>query len=185
MLHKTANGSMSGGAEFEIALIPGSYDFLFWADYGNGHYITTNLREVAVTTDSYRPGAQNDAFACALKQMEWNGNTVFNATLKRPVARMNIHNTSTFDQSNTVSMIYEKLYTVYDVLTGEVSAPRQTQRVSFPETEVGSTLIGEDFIFIPAEGGSISFSVSVGDITKTAGDVPLKSNHNTNIYCSF
>lgn len=71
MLHKTANGSMSGGAEFEIALIPGSYDFLFWADYGNGHYITTNLREVAVTTDSYCPGAQNDAFACALKQMEW------------------------------------------------------------------------------------------------------------------
>lgn len=183
MLHKTMSGNMTGGVQFEIALIPGAYDLLFWADYGNGHYLTTNLRQVTIATDSYRPGALNDAFACALKQVEWDGSP-YNAVLKRPLARMNLHNTQAFDQSNAVSMVYEKFYTVYDVLTGEVSAPEQALAVSFPETTVGSTLVGEDFLFVPAEG-VMSVSVSVGGITKTIEDIPLKSNYNTNITSLF
>ena len=185
VLQKTVNGSLTSGVQFEIALIPGIYDFLLWADYGNGHYITTNLRQVTVTTDSYRPKAQNDAFACALKQVEWNGNTIFNATLKRPVARMSIQNDNVFNQSNTVSIIYGEIYTLYDVLTGEVSAPRKDLTVSFPETTIDSQNIGEDFLFVPATGSMSSLSISVGDITKTVDDVQLKSNYNTNITCSF
>ena len=183
MLRNTLNGDMDEGVQLEIALIPGIYDFLFWADYGNGRYLTTNLRQVTVVTDPYRPDARNDAFACAIKQVTWDGNTC-NATLKRPMARINIHNTETFDQASAVSITYEELYTVYDVLTGEVSAPQQSLTVSFPKTTVGSTLIGEDFLFVPAEG-VMSCSVSVDDVTKAIDDVPLKSNYNTNITSSF
>ena len=183
MLHETLNGSMDEGVQFEITLIPGIYDFLFRADYGNGHYLTTNLKQVTIATDSYHPDAKNDAFPCVLKQVEWNG-TPCNATLMRPLARINIHNTQAFDQPNSVSMIYDKLYTVYNVLTGEVSFPQQALTVSFPETTVGSTLIGEDFLFVPAED-VMSLSVSVGNITKTINDVPLKSNYSTNITNSF
>ena len=35
VLHKTANGTLAAAA-IEIALVPGTYDFLFWADYGKG-----------------------------------------------------------------------------------------------------------------------------------------------------
>ncbi len=186
VLRQTLNGSMTGGAQFEIALISGVYDFLFWADYGNGHYLTADLRQVTVETEAYRPGAQNDAFACAVEQVEWSGNTVLNAILKRPMARINIHNAEAFDQANPVSMVYGELYTSYDVLTGEVSAIQQDVSVSFPETTVGSTLVGEDFLFVPIEGESaMSFSVSVGDVTKDAEDVVLRSNYSTNVTVSF
>lgn len=33
VLHKIANGTLDEAA-IEIALVPGTYDFLFWADYG-------------------------------------------------------------------------------------------------------------------------------------------------------
>lgn len=185
VLHKAVNGGLTSGAEFDITLIPGIYDFLFWADYGNGHYVSTDLRKVTVATEAYRPDIRNDAFACVLKEVDWNENTSYNATLKRCVALMNIHNTAAFDKKNAVTMVYNGLYRVYDVLTQEVSDPLYDLRVSFPETTVGSTLIGEDFFFVPAEGDVMSFSVSVGDVTKSLDDVPLKSNYSTNITCSL
>ena len=44
-LHKTANGTFDEAA-IEIALVPGTYDFLFWADYGTGAYTTVNSATV-------------------------------------------------------------------------------------------------------------------------------------------
>ncbi len=184
MLRKTVNGSMTEGVQLEIALIPGSYDFLLWADYGNGRYLTTNLREVTVVTDSYRTDAKHDAFACA-QQVEWEVNAVCQAILKRPVARIHLQNAEAFDQASEVSMIYDEMYTVYDVLTGEVSEPRQGVSVSCPATTVGSALIGEDFLFVPAGKETVSLSVSVDNVTKALEDVPVKSNYNTNVTCSF
>lgn len=183
ILHKVLTGNMRDGVRFEISLLPDTYDFLFWADYGMGHYLTTNLRQVTVTTDSYQPGAQNDAFAYTLTQ-EWDSNIALNATLKRPVARINIHNNGAFDHAEKVSMVYQEIYTTYDVLTGNVSAPLQAMTISYPETEVGGSLIGEDFLFVP-EQETMSFSVTVGGITKAMDNVPLKPNYNTNITTSF
>ena len=54
VLHKTANGTLREAA-FEIALIPGNYDFLFWADYGKDAYTTDNLRQVIAT--EYEPAS--------------------------------------------------------------------------------------------------------------------------------
>ena len=56
VLHKTANGTFDEAA-IEIALVPGTYDFLFWADYGTGAYTTADLRQIkiAMTSAAARP----------------------------------------------------------------------------------------------------------------------------------
>ena len=46
VLHKTVTGTLTE-AVFEIALIPGNYDFLFWADFGKGYYNTSDLRQIS------------------------------------------------------------------------------------------------------------------------------------------
>ena len=51
VLHKTANGTLDEAA-IEIMLVPGTYDFLFWADYGTGAYTTDDLRNVTVAMTS-------------------------------------------------------------------------------------------------------------------------------------
>ena len=48
VLHKTVAGTFTE-ALFDIALVPGNYDFLFWADYGEGYYETSDLREVGLS----------------------------------------------------------------------------------------------------------------------------------------
>lgn len=61
-LHKTANGTFDEAA-IEIALVPGTYDFLFWADYGTGAYTTADLRQIKIamtsgsTPATYAPAA--------------------------------------------------------------------------------------------------------------------------------
>ena len=72
MLHETVTGTLTEAA-FEIALIPGNYDFLFWADYGKGAYTTDNLRQVSLVRTPYTPGNDRDAFACVLANVRWNG----------------------------------------------------------------------------------------------------------------
>ena len=176
---------MQEGVQLEISLIPGTYDFLFWADYGTGHYLTKNLRQVQVVTTPYQPGSRNDAFACALEQVTWDGTTICQAVLKRPVAKVKFMNAADFDQPKAVSVVYGKLYTAYDVLTGEVSNPQTTLSVSYPETIVGSAQMGEDYLFVPEEGSSLSLSISVGEVTKEVDAVPLRANYSTNITSLF
>lgn len=57
VLHKIANGTLDEAA-IEIALVPGTYDFLFWADYGKGTYTTDNLRQVSLTRTPYTPAGK-------------------------------------------------------------------------------------------------------------------------------
>lgn len=183
LLHQTQNGTLTAGAEFELALLPNTYDILLWADYGNGHYRTTNLREVALSTLAYSPDATNDAFAAALQQVEWDGSP-FQAILKRPLARLNIHQGEAFTQAETVTVTYHEIPTSYDVLTGEASKPQQNVIIAFPETTPGSTLVCGDFLLVPASG-ILSLDLSVGSVTKTLENIPLKTNYNTNITGTF
>ena len=185
VFQQTASGSMQEGVQMEISLIPGTYDFLFWADYGTGHYLTTNLRQVQVVTTPYLPGPRNDAFACALEQVTWDGRTTCQAVLKRPVAKVKFVNSADLGQTKSVSVVYGGLYTSYNVLTGEVSNLRTALTVSYPETTVGSAQIGEDYLFVPEEGASLSLSVSMGEVTKEVDAVPLRANYSTNIVSYF
>ena len=67
VLHKTVTGTLTE-AVFEIALIPGNYDFLFWADFGKGYYNTSDLRQISFDGIPYMSGSDRDAFACALEK---------------------------------------------------------------------------------------------------------------------
>lgn len=95
VLHKTVTGTLTE-AVFEIALIPGNYDFLFWADFGKGYYNTSDLRQISFDGIPYMSGSDRDAFACALENVRWNGGNGVGATLKRPLAKLTIQNTTPF-----------------------------------------------------------------------------------------
>lgn len=190
VLHKTANGTLREAA-FEIALIPGNYDFLFWADYGKGAYTTDNLRNVAVamtsgsTPATYTPGSERDAFACASTGVQWNGGNGVSATLMRPLAKLNMQNTTPFTAGDKrVSVSYRNVPTQYDVLTGTASDP-QTVTLAFPNTTVGSVTVGEDFIFVPSEGTPVGLTIAVGDVEKGLDALPLKPNCQTNVTATF
>ncbi len=185
LLHKTTTGTLAQGAVFDLALIPGTYDFLFWADYNVGHYTTDNLKEVALVSTSYTPDSQHDAFAGALTNIEWGENTLLNATLTRPLALVQIFNTTALSSTLPVSVEYSGFYTQYNVLTGETSGRQETVNIVFPETTTGSDLVGEDFLFVPTDGSTAAISITVGTTTKTLSELPLQTNYRTNITTTF
>lgn len=189
VLHKTVTGTLTEAA-FEIALIPGNYDFLFWADYGKGAYTTDNLRNIAVamtsgsTPATYTPGSDRDAFACALENVRWNGGNGVSAMLKRPLAKLMMQNKAAFTTGGqTVSVTYTNVPTQYDVLTGTASYP-QTVTLTFL-TMAGSAAAGEDFIFVPSEGTPVGLTIAVGDVEKGLDALPLKPNCQTNVTATF
>lgn len=95
VLHKTAAGTLTEAA-IEIALVPGSYDFLFWADYGTGAYETGDLRQVAAKKYTPAAASERDAFACVLTDVQWNGGNAVSAELKRPLAKLKMRNRKAF-----------------------------------------------------------------------------------------
>ena len=183
MLHQTATGTITSGVVFDIALIPGKYDFLFWADYGTGDYLTANLREVTIAP--FFPNNNRDAFAAVMKDITWGERTDFNAVLKRPLAKLKIANSSSFSSSQNVSLTFSYLYTQYDVMTGSVSVPQENISWTFPNTTVGDNAVAEDFLFALPSDEDISVSVNVGNNSKTLDNIPLKPNYNTNVTSTF
>ncbi len=181
VLHKTTTGTLTE-ALFQIALIPNTYDFLFWADYGPDYYNTSNLRQVTFAETVYMPGSKRDAFACVLKNVSWQGGNGVSATLRRPLAKLTVQNDKPFIGVNPVSVEYRGVPTCYDVLTG-VSSALQTVAFPFPNTSSGSTLVGEDFLFVSSQ--NMALSVTVGSVTKTLDVLALEPNYKTNVTATF
>lgn len=183
VLHKTVSGTLTEAA-IEIMLIPGSYDFLFWADYGLGHYNTSDLRQVSLTQLLYVPGNDRDAFAGRLENVHWNGGNGVGATLTRPLSKLIMQNIAPFTDVKTVSVEYRGMPTRYDVLTGETSAS-QTITVTFPNTSAGLGLVGEDFLFVPSDGQHIALSMTVGGVQKGLDALKIEPNYQTNVTATF
>ena len=190
VLHKTATGIVSEAA-IEIQLVPGDYDFLFWADSGKGHYATDNLRQVTATT-AYTPAvvSERDAFACARSGVRWTGGNVMSATLVRPLAKLTVQNDAEFvSGGKAVSVLYRNIPTRYDVLTGKTSVPADVS-LAFPSTTVGSAVIGEDFLFVPSdEDRSVGLEITVGEdvdaVTKKLDKLPLQPNYKIRVTAAF
>lgn len=191
VLHKTATGTLTEAA-IEIMLVPGDYDFLFWADYGNGAYTTDYLRQIKIamtsgsTPATYTPGSKRDAFACVLLDVQWNGGNGVSATLKRPVAKLTMQNKAAFSTGDkAVSVTYRNVPTQYDVLT-EKTSELQTITVAFPNTTVNSATVGEDFLFVPSNAGQfVGLSITVGNATKQLDALELQRNYTTRITATF
>lgn len=190
VLHKTATGIVSGAA-IEIQLVPGDYDFLFWADSGKGHYATDNLRQVTATT-AYTPAviSERDAFACARPGVTWTGGNSISATLVRPLAKLTVQNDAEFVAGGkAVSALYRNVPTRYDVLTGRTSVLADVS-LAFPSTIVGSAVIGEDFLFVPSdEDRSVGLEITVGEdvdaVTKKLDKLPLLPNYKVRVTAAF
>lgn len=186
VLHETTVGT-AAGASIGIRLVPGDYDFLFWADSGKGYYATDDLRQVTAAT-AYAPGAvgERDAFACARTGVTWSGGNSVSARLVRPLAQLTVQNAAEFAVGGrAVSIVYRGVPTRYDVLTGEASAPADAT-LSFPATTAGSAAVGEDFLFVPsAADAPVGLEVTVGDVTKKLDDLPLQPNYKTRITARF
>lgn len=188
VLHETVTGTVDGAA-VEILLVPGDYDFLFWADFGKGHYATDNLRQVtAATAYTPAPVSERDAFACARTGVTWSGGNGVSARLVRPVAQLIVRNDTEFATGGkAVSVIYRGVPTRYDVLTGEASAPADAT-LSFPVTTAGSAAVGEDFLFVPSGADApVGLEVTVGDDagTKKLAALPLQPNHRVRVTATF
>ena len=179
VLHKTAAGTLTEAA-IEIALVPGSYDFLFWADYGTGAYETGDLRQVAAKKYTPAAASERDAFACVLTDVQWNGGNAVSAELKRPLAKLKMRN-----RKEAVAVTYTDVPTQYDVLTGTASAP-QTLTLAFPTTTSGSDSVGEDFLFVPSSAEhTVGLSVTVGSTTRTLDVLPLRPNCTSRVTATF
>lgn len=187
VLHTTANGSLAA-ATIEIRLVPGDYDFLFWADYGKGHYTTTDLRRVTVNRTT-SVADDRDAFACVKTGVTWNGGGI-PVTLVRPLAKLTVQNTSEFAIGDkTVSVVYRNAPTCYDVASGESSVPEEIT-LSYPSVVAGSAVVCEDFLFVPSDvdvpvGVEVTVSDDRGTVTKGLDAVPLQPNFRTNIQATF
>ena len=178
VLHKTAAGTLTEAA-IEIALVPGSYDFLFWADYGTGAYETGDLRQVAAKKYTPAAASERDAFACVLTDVQWNGGNAVSAELK-------MRNRKAFGTGGeAVAVTYTDVPTQYDVLTGTASAP-QTLTLAFPTTTAGSDSVGEDFLFVPSSAEhTVGLSVTVGSTTRTLDVLPLRPNCTSRVTATF
>lgn len=185
VLHKTAAGTLTEAA-IEIALVPGSYDFLFWADYGTGAYETGDLRQVAAKKYTPAAASERDAFACVLTDVQWNGGNAVSAELKRPLAKLKMRNRKAFGTGGeAVAVTYTDVPTQYDVLTGTASAP-QTLTFAFPTTTAGSDSVGEDFLFVPSSAEhTVGLSVTVGSMTRTLDVLPLRPNCTSRVTATF
>lgn len=181
---KEVTGSITGVAPLEISLVPGIYDFLFWADYGADYYSVGNLREVKVEESSYTSGKLRDAFAAAETAVCWETGTSLSVTLKRPLAKLKVCNKDKdFTVGKSVSFVYTNVPTQYDVLTGQVSAPKDLT-VGLGVTSASSRLAGEDFLFVPADE-LLEAKMTVGDVTKSIADLELKVNYTTTVIAKF
>ena len=184
-MHKVMAGEIDGVADIEIFLVPGQYDFLFWADYGENYYNSSNLKAVSLSQMPYETGNNRDAFAGVIENVVWDGNASLNVILTRPLSKLSICNTNVFNDSAPVSVEYHGLYTRYNVLTGEVSALNENLEVLPPDIIIGSDIVMEDYVFVPEYGQDISMKVSVGSVAKEIENIPLKPNYKTNVRATF
>lgn len=173
--------------QMNIRLIPGKYNFLFWANQDASCYDSNNLRTVKINQKDYTPGSSRDAFAGVQPNVDWNQNTSLTIRLKRPLAKLKVLNKTAFPTTGEqVTFTYQNLPTQYDVLTGKTSQP-VTLTKPISKTVAGSTLAGEDFLFVPAEhsNAAVGLTVMVGNVSKSLNELKLKTNYKTKVTASL
>ena len=170
---------------FAVRLDPGTYTWLFWADYGSTNYNATNLKSVALQDAA----TELDAFF-AKKDITVSGGAAVNVTLNRAVAKVVLKETDrleagsiavTYDgfkgfdvsqQAGILPATLTQTLPIASVLTGSATAP----------TEVGSFLL----LANPDERFLSDFRVQYNsEAEKTITNVPVQANYVTNINGKF
>ena len=193
---EVAESELYAGVTVEIAIVPGNYNFLFWADYDNGYYITDNavsasaggLRSVKYEYDgSSDMGAADgrDAFATCKENVEWGvGGTApsLSAVLARPLAKLSITASENFAADDADASIQcSDIPTGYDVATAAVT---ELATIAFKASiKSGSAAIGDLFLFVPSGGSTEVSLLDFGEPneTKKLGEISVAPNYVTNV----
>ena len=193
---KVAESELSAGGTVEIAIVPGNYNFLFWADYDNGYYITDNPVSASaggLRSVKYEYGGSSDigaadgrdAFATCKVNVEWGiGGTApsLSAVLARPLAKLSIKASGNFTADDADASIQcSGLPAVYDVATGVAA---ELAEISFSASiKSGSAAIGDLFLFVPSGGSTEVSLLDFGEPneTKNLGEISVAPNYVTNV----
>lgn len=164
------NGS-SNTTVFELRLIKGIYDFLFWTDIipenstADNHYITSSGLQSVQIADTYSGSdASRDAFSSVERNVEIDkSKPLLSTTLFRPFVQLIVQAKTDFTSSKSVSIKYDRLFDTYNVKTGKTSSSgRFSSSIYFPNTVANSSTVLSDFLFVP-DNNKIDFSLSVGN----------------------
>lgn len=191
-----SESELSADGNIEISLVPGIYNFLFWADYNNGHYATDEavsglaggLRSVEyVYSDNSDMGSLDgwDAFALCKERVDWGTDGTspsLEAVLTRPLAKLSIKAAGNFTADDADASIQcSNIPVRYDVATASAAA---SATVVFPASiKAGSPEIGGLFLFAPREASVEVSLLNVGepDENRNLGGISVAPNYVTNV----
>ena len=191
-----SESELSADGNIEISLVPGIYNFLFWADYNNGHYATDEavsglaggLRSVEyVYSDNSDMGSLDgwDAFALCKERVDWGidgTSPSLEAVLTRPLAKLSIKAAGNFTADDADASIQcSNIPVRYDVATASAAA---SATVKFPASiKAGSPEIGGLFLFAPREASVEVSLLNVGepDENRNLGGISVAPNYVTNV----
>lgn len=202
LLYHKEKAFENGEVKLDLELVNNqNFTVLFWAQTnGNGAFVCDDLTNVTINPANLKANQENYAVFSGHDFIKSGGQlTGREIKLERPVAQLNIATTAaslasfkstvTIDKSSVT--LTGKLATSYNVATlaaGTAANVEFTYSAEEPsgEFKTGYPYVAMNYVaFVDADGENVkvdyTIKTSVGDITNTIGNVPLKPNYRTNI----
>ena len=188
---------------FNVRLTPNrDYTFVVWADVvdsigaGDKHYITEDLTNIRVNSDSWRAMDETrDAFTATLPVIDFTGSSIINLHLNRPNAKLRIK-TNDWDATAAKARVTytTKHRTAFNAYTGEPAAATLENKVHtytidniYGESGAERTLFS-DYFFASEQDDKVKFDMVLldgeGNTIKTLNfntEISVKCNHLTTI----
>ena len=188
---------------FNVRLTPNrDYTFVVWADVvdsigaGDKHYITEDLTNIRVNSDSWRAMDETrDAFTATLPVIDFTGSSIINLHLNRPNAKLRVK-TNDWDATATKARVTytTKHRTAFNAYTGEPAAANLENKLHtytidniYGESGAERTLFS-DYFFASEQDDKVKFDMELldgeGNTIKTLNfntEISVKCNHLTTI----
>lgn len=195
----------SNSVAFDVRLTPNrDYTFVVWADVvdsigkGDKHYITEDLTNIRVNSDSWRAMDETrDAFTATLPVIDFTGSSIINLNLLRPNAKLRVKTTdwdTTANMPTKANVTYTTAHrTAFNAYTGKAADASITKTHKYTidniynESNTERTLFS-DYFFAGDEGDKVKFGLELLDnnnsVIKTLDfntEISVKPNYLTTI----
>lgn len=188
---------------FNVRLTPNrDYTFVVWADVvdsigaGDKHYITEDLTNIRVNSDSWRAMDETrDAFTATLPVIDFTGSSIINLHLNRPNAKLRVKTNDWDATAAKARVTYRtKHRTAFNAYTGKPLADTLDNKVHtytidniYGESGAERTLFS-DYFFASEQDDKVKFNMVLldgeGNTIKTLNfntEISVKCNHLTTI----
>jgi hypothetical protein len=194
----------SNSVAFDVRLTPNrDYTFVVWADVvdgigaGDKHYITTDLTNITVNTDTWcAMDETRDAFTAKLPVKDFTSSSIINLNLHRPNAKLRVKATditATTTMPSSAKVTYTTQHrTAFNAYYGTPAEASATEVVHeyvianiYNESDTERTLFS-DYFFASEDGEKVTFEIELkngNDTMKSLefSDISIKRNHLTTI----